>query len=96
MVLEVAILDVKLGMESQFEVDFKKASRYISAIKGYQSHTLHRCLENENRYILHVYWDTLENHTIDFRESAEYSKWKELLHHYYDPFPVVEHYERVI
>ncbi len=95
MILEVAILEVKPGMELQFENDFIKASKYISAIEGYFSHDLHRCLEQPNKYLLKVRWRTLEDHTIGFRTSPEYLEWKALLHHYYNPFPIVEHYENV-
>lgn len=95
MILELAILYVKDGQESQFEIDFGKAGKYISAVKGYAGHTLQKCLEQKNKYILLVNWETLEAHTVGFRESPQYSEWKKLLHHYYDPFPVVEHYQKV-
>lgn len=95
MILEVAILDVKPGQERAFERDFAAASVYISAIEGYVSHELQRCLEKSSRYILLARWKTLEAHTVGFRQSAHYSEWKRLLHHYYDPFPTVEHYAAV-
>jgi len=92
MILEVAILDVKVGQEKQFESSFKKAQTIISGMTGYISHQLQKCIEKENRYILLVNWNTLEDHTVGFRESEPYKQWKELLHHYYSPFPEVEHY----
>lgn len=95
MILEVAILNVKPDLQNSFEKDFAIASQYISAINGYSGHTLRKCLEQENRYILLVDWENLESHEIGFRKSEEYVKWKELLHGYYDPFPTVEHYETV-
>ena len=95
MILEIAILDVKPTLEAAFERDFKVASAYISSVAGYASHELQRCLEKKNRYILLVRWETLEAHTEVFRKSAQYAEWKRLLHHYYDPFPTVEHYEIV-
>jgi heme-degrading monooxygenase HmoA len=52
--------------------------------------------ERADRYLLLVEWDRLEDHTDGFRWSAEYQRWKELLHHFYDPFPTVEHYELVL
>ena len=91
-VLELAILDVISGQEHQFELAFQEAKAIISTIKGYISHDLQRCIENSNRYVLLVKWQTLEDHTIGFRESAEYQQWKKLLHHFYQPFPVVEHF----
>ena len=95
MILEVAILQVRPGEGNNFVNDFKKASKIISTMKGYINHELQRCIEVEDKYVLQVRWDTLEDHTESFRKSAEYEEWKKLLHHYYDPFPVVEHYERV-
>lgn len=96
MILEVAILTVKPGQQANFEKDFAFAGQYISSINGYIGHTLQKCLEQDNKYVLLVNWEKLENHTIGFRQSEVYSKWRELLHHYYDPFPVVEHFEMVI
>jgi heme-degrading monooxygenase HmoA len=96
MILEVAILHVKSGQEQQFEIDFAIAGQFISSINGYVKHSLRKCLEQQNKYILLVDWENLENHTIGFRQSAEYLEWKKILHHYYDPFPTVEHYETII
>jgi heme-degrading monooxygenase HmoA len=95
MILEVAILDVKPSMVNEFETAFKTASTIIASMPGYISHELQRCLETTNRYILLVRWQTLEDHTIGFRQSPEYQQWRSLLHHFYDPFPTVEHYEVV-
>ncbi|MDO9520600.1 MAG: antibiotic biosynthesis monooxygenase [Pseudohongiella sp.] len=95
MVLEVAILDVKPGQADEFETAFKEAQKIIVSMNGYQSHQLQRCLENTNRYILLVNWETLDDHTVGFRGSEQYQKWRSLLHHFYDPFPTVEHYTPV-
>jgi heme-degrading monooxygenase HmoA len=96
MISEFAILYIKNGQNASFEVDFEKAGRYIKANKGYIGHSLKKCIEVENKYILQVEWQQLEDHTIGFRESEHYLSWKKLLHHYYDPFPVVEHYQTII
>jgi heme-degrading monooxygenase HmoA len=93
MILEVAILQVKPGLTNEFEHNFSKASKIISKMKGYINHELKKCVEDKNKYILLVQWDTLEDHTIGFRGSEEYQEWKNLLHHFYDPFPTVEHFE---
>ena len=95
MILEVAILDVKPNLEAEFEQNFAKAQTIISSMKGYISHQLQRCIENPSRYILLVNWQTLEDHEQGFRQSAQYQEWKALLHHFYDPFPTVEHYQNV-
>lgn len=95
MILEAARLDVRPGHEPAFEQDFARASAFIRATPGYLSHELQRCLEQPGRYLLLVEWETLEAHTQGFRGSPGYQEWKKLLHHYYDPFPTVEHYASV-
>jgi len=95
MIFEVAILNVRTGLESQFEIAFQIAAPIISRMRGYRGHELRRCIEKPNRYILLVRWDRLEDHTVGFRQSADYQEWKLLLHHFYDRFPDVEHYEAV-
>ena len=95
MILEVAILDVKPELVGDFENAFREASQYIAATPGYVSHELQRCLEDANRYILLVQWQTLEAHTQGFRGSPRYKEWRRLLHHFYDPFPAVQHYDGV-
>lgn len=97
MILEVAILYIKPGQAKQFKRDFELAGKYISSIKGYLGHSLRKCIEQERKYILLVVdWESVEAHNIGFRQSREYKKWKQLLHKYYDPFPVVDHYETII
>lgn len=95
MILEVAVLTIRAGQAQEYEQAFSKASKIISSMKGYVSHELQKCIEVKSQYILLVKWETLEDHEIGFRKSAEYQEWKELLHHFYDPFPVVQHYEIV-
>jgi heme-degrading monooxygenase HmoA len=92
MILEVAVLNVRPGMGIDFESAFAKASLIIAAMPGYISHQLQRCIEVPDRYLLLVNWMSLEAHTMGFRGSPEYQRWKQMLHHFYDPFPVVEHY----
>jgi len=93
MVLEVAILELKQGSATDFEKSFSKASGIISSQNGYVSHELKKCMEQSDKYILLVQWKTIEDHEIGFRQSESYQEWKQLLHHYYEPFPVVEHYQ---
>ncbi|MDZ8096536.1 MAG: antibiotic biosynthesis monooxygenase [Nostoc sp. DedQUE05] len=95
MILEAVILHVKPGLEFDFETTFKKASKIISSMDGYLSHELHKCIEVNGKYLLLVRWETLESHTVGFRSSAEYREWKKLLHHFYEPFPTVEHFEGI-
>ena len=96
MVLEVALLNVRAGMDDAFEDAFRQASPLIASMPGYLAHELQRCLEAPTRYVLLVRWETLEDHTVGFRQSSAYQEWKRLLHHFYDPFPTVEHFELVL
>ncbi|MCR8656644.1 antibiotic biosynthesis monooxygenase family protein [Paenibacillus endoradicis] len=95
MILEVAVLHIKPELSDSFESTFKKASKIIASMEGYIEHQLQKCLEQANKYILLVRWETLEAHEIGFRGSEQYQEWKSLLHHYYSPFPVVEHYREI-
>ncbi len=93
MVLEVAILNIIPGQEDAFLKAFSQAQVIISKMSGYISHQLKRCLECTNRFLLLVEWEKLTDHTEGFRGSNQYQDWKTLLHHFYDPFPIVEHFE---
>ena len=95
MIHEVVTLNIRPGQTAAFERDFITASALIRDIKGYITHELGRCLESHHRYVLMVQWESLESHTVGFRQSANYTHWKRLLHHYYDPVPAVEHFEPV-
>ena len=95
MILEAAMLYIKPNLETEFEAAFRVASKIISSMNGYLGHELQKCLEQPNKYLLLVKWQKLEDHTVGFRGSAEYQEWRALLHHFYDPFPVVEHYKRI-
>ena len=96
MILEVAILDIRNGETAEFEAAFHQASPLIASMPGYIGHELQKCVETSHRYILLAHWQTLEAHTVGFRQSPEYQEWKRLLHHFYDPFPAVEHFEPVV
>jgi heme-degrading monooxygenase HmoA len=95
-IVEHALLPVRPGTESEFEQTFAEASRIISASHGFRRLSLSRCVERPSTYLLLVEWDTLEDHTDGFRGSPEYQEWRRLLHHFYDPFPDVEHFEPVL
>ena len=92
MILEIATLQIKPGQTADFEAAFSRAQSIISSMSGYVSHELQRCIEDSHQYSLLVRWQTLEDHTVGFRRSPQYQAWRELLHHFYDPFPTVLHY----
>ena len=93
MILESAILDIKPGASQAFEAAMRQARPLIAATPGFVSIAVRRCLETPNRYLLLVEWETLEAHTIGFRESPRYQQWRALLHRFYAPFPTVEHFD---
>jgi len=95
MILEVAPLQVRPGQSGAFEAAFRQAQAIISSMPGYISHELHSCIERENEYVLLVRWQTLNDHQLGFRQSPQYQEWQKLLHHFYEPFPAVLHYEPV-
>lgn len=92
MVLEMAFLQVKPGRAAEFRDAFRTAEPIISGSPGYIAHELLPCIEDANRFLLLVRWQTLEDHTQGFRGSPGYQGWKALLHHFYAPFPEVWHF----
>jgi heme-degrading monooxygenase HmoA len=95
-ILEHALLTVRPREQEAFESAFRDARRLIAASSGFRGLRLSRCLERDDRYLLLVEWDRLEDHTEGFRGSPAYQEWKALLHAFYDPFPVVEHFATVL
>lgn len=95
MIVEHALLPVRAGTSDEFRSAFSEAKAIISAMPGFGSLTLSRCIERPDVFLLLVEWDCREDHTIGFRGSPEYQRWRELLHRFYEPFPVVEHFEQI-
>jgi len=94
-ILEAAVLNVRAGQSEAFEAAFAEAQAIISSMPGYRSHELQRCIEREGQYLLLVRWENVAAHEEGFRKSPQYQQWRQLLHHFYDPFPRVFHYEQV-
>ena len=92
MILEHAILEVKPGQHAAFEVAMKSAAPLIAASEGFLGLEVLPCLEKPGRYLLLVKWTSVEAHEVGFRGSERYQQWKALLHGFYDPFPLVQHY----
>jgi heme-degrading monooxygenase HmoA len=95
MILESGILNVKAGQGAAYEAAFAEASPIIAASPGYIRHELQRCLETPDRYLLLVWWETVEAHTVGFRGSPQFQEWRRLLHHFYEPMPTIEHFTPV-
>lgn len=92
MITEHALLPVKPGLEAEFESAFAEARPIIASMPGFISLQLKRGIESPSTYLLLVEWESVEHHEVGFRQSPHYQQWRALLHHFYDPFPVVEHF----
>ena len=95
-VIEHALLPVKPGRETEFEAAFAEAKSIIAGMPGFRGLTLSRGVEHPETYLLLVRWDTVNDHEVGFRGSPEYQQWRALLHEFYDPFPVVEHFDEIV
>jgi heme-degrading monooxygenase HmoA len=96
MVLEIAQIDVKPGMEGDFEAGVAKAVPIFQRAKGCKGMELQRSIELPSRYRVLVRWEALENHIVDFRGSADYQEWRKLVGHCFAEPPVVEHSNQVV
>lgn len=96
MIIEHALLPVVSGREAEFEAATAEAKHIIAAMPGFIRMSVSRCVERPNTYLLLVEWERLEDHTEGFRRSDQYQAWRRLLHEFYEPFPVVEHFEPVL
>ncbi len=91
----MAILQVRQKQTGSFEEAFSRAQQLLKQRKGYLGHELHKGIEYPDRYLLIIRWETLEDHTEGFRGSPQYQQWKAMLHHFYEPFPEVVHFNKI-
>jgi quinol monooxygenase YgiN len=96
MVLEIAQIDIKPGMEAEFEAGVGKAAPVFKRAKGCRSLTLQRSVEKPSRYRLFIQWDTVENHTVDFRGSPDFQEWRKHVAHCFASPPEVEHVQEAL
>lgn len=96
MILEIAQIDVKAGLESEFEAGVAKAAPLFKRAKGCKGMSLHRSIEKPDRYRLFVKWETVENHTVDFRGSTDFQEWRKLVGHCFGAPPEVEHVREAV
>jgi heme-degrading monooxygenase HmoA len=92
LILEHAILNVRPGESPAFRLAIAAALPLMTATPGFIGMEVRPCIESPDRFLLLVRWDTLEAHTVAFRGSDRYQAWREKLHRFYEPFPIVEHY----
>jgi heme-degrading monooxygenase HmoA len=96
MIFEIAQIDIKPGMESEFEKGVAAAAPIFKRAKGCHGMELQRSIEKPSRYRLFVEWETVENHTADFRGSSDFQEWRKLVGHCFAAPPEVEHTSLVI
>ena len=96
MILEIADIHIKPGQNADFEVAVRNAVATIfPKAKGFVAHRFHACIESPNRYVLQLTWETLEDHTVDFRGSALFVEWRALVGNYFAMAPHVEHFKLI-
>ena len=95
MITEIAVFDLKPGMENEFEAGVMTAIPLFKRAKGLKEFRVHRSIEKPSRYRLLIKWETVENHTIDFRGSQDYQQFRKLVSHCYAAPPDVEHVQEI-
>ena len=94
MILEVADIRIRAGEQAAFDAAIAQAaSTTLSKAAGYRSHQIHKGVESPERYLLMVSWDTLESHTVGFRQSPLFAAWRALVGPFFAVPPTVEHFE---
>jgi quinol monooxygenase YgiN len=96
MITEIAQIDVKPGTEAEFETGVAKAAPIFKRAKGCRGLEVQRSIEKPGRYRLFIQWDTVENHTVDFRGSADFQEWRKLVGHCFASPPEVEHVRQTL
>jgi len=92
MIVEHALLDVAPERRGAYEARLQEALPLIASTPGFQNLEVRACLEKDGRYLLLVHWQTLEDHTLGFRQSERYERWRALLHEFYASLPQVLHF----
>jgi heme-degrading monooxygenase HmoA len=93
MILEVADIRIPPGKNAEFEVAIERGlTTVVATAKGYRSHRVQRGVESPERYLLMIEWDTLENHTVDFRQGPLFAQWRAIVGPFFAVPPNVEHF----
>jgi len=96
MILEIADILIAPGRQAEFDVAIERGLReVISQAKGFKGYKVNRGVENPQRYILQIFWDTLEDHTVGFRESPLFPQWRAIVGPFFAQPPTVEHFSLV-
>ena len=93
MILELADIRIHPGQQAAFDEAIQRGvNEVISTAKGFQGYKVNKGIENPERYILQIFWETLENHTVDFRQSAAFGEWRAIVGSFFAIAPTVEHF----
>ena len=96
MILELADIRIVPGKNAEFEAAIRRgAETVIANAKGFRGYKVNRGVESPERYVLTIYWETLENHTVDFRQGPLFAQWRAIVGPFFAAPPVVEHFELV-
>ncbi len=96
MILEFADIRIAPGQQAAFDAAIQRAVADVaSQAKGFRGFKINRGVENPERYILMIYWDTLEDHTVGFRGGPLFAQWRAIVGPFFAAPPVVEHFELV-
>ena len=94
MILEVADIRIQPGQQAAFDEAIKRGvETVIATSKGFRGYKVNKGIESPERYVLQIFWDTLENHTVDFRQSEAFTAWRAIVGPYFAQPPQVEHFE---
>ena len=97
MILELADIRIQPGQNAAFDEAIARGLRdVISNAKGFQGYNVNKGIESPERYILQIFWDTLEDHTVGFRESDLFTQWRAIVGPFFAQPPVVEHFDLVV
>lgn len=96
MILEIADIRIHPGKQAEFEAAIKKALEVVlPKAKGVHGFKVNHCIETPERYVLQIFWETLENHTVDFRQGPLFAEWRSYIGPFFAQPPLVEHFTLV-
>lgn len=96
MILELADIRIQPGQNLAFDAAIARGLRdVISQAKGFKGYKVNKGIESPERYVLQIFWETLEDHTIGFRQSDAFVQWRSIVGPFFATPPVVEHFELV-
>jgi len=96
MILEIADIRIAPGKQAEFDEAIQRGVATVaSKATGFRGYKVNKGVESPERYILMIYWDTLENHTVDFRQGPLFPQWRAIVGPFFAAPPVVEHFELV-